>query len=163
MTDVRLLLWTEERLEELRQYWSGGKPASAIALEMGLSRNAVLGKVHRLGLEGRRAGARANAPRLARLRVSKKMSGKPFPRSTKQRTAPVKVQLVEPVPEHAKTIRELTFRDGHPQECRWIVGPTKAEHTVYCGTPTHGQSWCGYHRQRVERQRVDSAYWGAGA
>ena len=46
--------WTEERVALLRQLWGSGKSASEIA-EMigGVSRNAVIGKAHRLGLSGR--------------------------------------------------------------------------------------------------------------
>jgi GcrA cell cycle regulator len=47
--------WTDERVELLRQLWLDGKSASQIsaALGAGLTRNAVIGKVHRLGLAGR--------------------------------------------------------------------------------------------------------------
>ena len=47
--------WTDERVELLRQMWLDGKSASQIsaALGGGLTRNAVIGKVHRLGLAGR--------------------------------------------------------------------------------------------------------------
>src|SRR5580658_6662987 len=47
--------WTDERVELLRQLWLDGKSASQIsaALGQGLTRNAVIGKVHRLGLAGR--------------------------------------------------------------------------------------------------------------
>lgn len=53
MTDATLT-WTEERVERLTQLWQEGRSASHIAAELGgVSRNAVIGKVHRLGLSGR--------------------------------------------------------------------------------------------------------------
>lgn len=53
MTDATLT-WTEERVERLKQLWQEGRSASHIAAELGgVSRNAVIGKVHRLGLSGR--------------------------------------------------------------------------------------------------------------
>ena len=47
--------WTEERVERLSTMWLEGRSASQIAAELGegVSRNAVIGKVHRLGLSGR--------------------------------------------------------------------------------------------------------------
>jgi len=46
--------WTDERVERLKTLWSEGLSASQIAAELGaVTRNAVIGKVHRLGLSGR--------------------------------------------------------------------------------------------------------------
>src|SRR5690348_17780732 len=46
--------WTEERIDRLKKMWSEGSTASQIADELGgVSRNAVIGKAHRLGLEAR--------------------------------------------------------------------------------------------------------------
>src|SRR5215210_5164613 len=46
--------WTEERIERLKKMWSEGATASQIADELGgVSRNAVIGKAHRLGLDAR--------------------------------------------------------------------------------------------------------------
>ncbi|WP_415639385.1 GcrA family cell cycle regulator, partial [Paracoccus nototheniae] len=46
--------WTDERVETLKRMWSEGQSASAIAKELGgVTRNAVIGKVHRLGLSNR--------------------------------------------------------------------------------------------------------------
>ncbi len=51
------MTWTDERVETLRTMWAEGKSASQIAKELGgITRNAVIGKVHRLGLSNR-AGA----------------------------------------------------------------------------------------------------------
>ncbi len=46
--------WTDERVELLKKLWADGLSASQIAAELGgVTRNAVIGKVHRLGLSGR--------------------------------------------------------------------------------------------------------------
>ncbi|HEY9218643.1 MAG TPA: GcrA family cell cycle regulator, partial [Phenylobacterium sp.] len=48
--------WTEERVEILKKLWQDGLSASQIAKQLGgVTRNAVIGKVHRLGLSGRAA------------------------------------------------------------------------------------------------------------
>lgn len=53
MTDNRLLGWTEERIDRLKAFWIRGDSAAIIAGAMHITRNAVLGKVHRLGLSNR--------------------------------------------------------------------------------------------------------------
>jgi GcrA cell cycle regulator len=61
------MAWTEDRVETLKKLWSDGLSASQIAKQLGgVTRNAVIGKVHRLGLSGRAAPsrpARRPAPR----------------------------------------------------------------------------------------------------
>ncbi|MGS4945661.1 GcrA family cell cycle regulator [Meridianimarinicoccus sp. RP-17] len=50
--------WTEDRVETLKKMWADGQSASQIAKELGgVTRNAVIGKVHRLGLSNRTGGA----------------------------------------------------------------------------------------------------------
>lgn len=52
--------WTDERIEQLRKMWEGGMTASQIADELGgVSRNAVIGKAHRLGLQSRPSPVKA--------------------------------------------------------------------------------------------------------
>src|SRR5215468_3309507 len=56
--------WTDERVELLRKLWSDGLSASQIAAELGgITRNAVIGKVHRLGLSGRAKAPSSAVPR----------------------------------------------------------------------------------------------------
>ncbi len=53
--------WTDERIERLTKMWEGGSTASQIAEELGgVSRNAVIGKAHRLGLKARPSPVKAN-------------------------------------------------------------------------------------------------------
>ena len=53
--------WTYERVEKLKQLWEEGLTASRIAAELGeVTRNAVIGKAHRLGLSGRMATKKSN-------------------------------------------------------------------------------------------------------
>src|SRR3982751_520689 len=55
--------WTDERLDTLRKMWEAGQTASQIAEELGgVSRNAVIGKAHRLGLQSRPSPVKPNEP-----------------------------------------------------------------------------------------------------
>ncbi|MFN2306616.1 MAG: GcrA family cell cycle regulator [Paracoccaceae bacterium] len=81
--------WTDERVETLKKMWSEGQSASQIAKELGgVTRNAVIGKVHRLGLSNR-AGNGAGTPPPAQ----------PEP---KEKPAPAAAKKADPKPEPAK-------------------------------------------------------------
>ncbi|WP_040308565.1 GcrA family cell cycle regulator, partial [Asticcacaulis biprosthecium] len=55
--------WTDERVETLKKLWQEGHSASQIAKQLGgVTRNAVIGKVHRLGLSGRAAPSQPTRP-----------------------------------------------------------------------------------------------------
>jgi GcrA cell cycle regulator len=79
--------WTDERIEKLTKMWEGGATASQIADELGgVSRNAVIGKAHRLGLKARPSPVKANDK-----------PEKPAPAARKTKPAPE----VQPAPEPA--------------------------------------------------------------
>jgi len=79
--------WTDERIATLTKMWEGGATASQIADELGgVSRNAVIGKAHRLGLKARPSPVKANEPKPAPSRkeaetrpVAKAPSARPKP------------------------------------------------------------------------------------
>src|SRR3954471_3187154 len=59
--------WTDERIDTLRKMWEAGQTASQIAEELGgVSRNAVIGKAHRLGLQSRPSPVKPNEPDAAK-------------------------------------------------------------------------------------------------
>ncbi len=74
--------WTDERIGTLKKMWEGGSTASQIAEELGgVSRNAVIGKAHRLGLKSRPSPVKANEKKKA----AKKAAAKP---AAPKKTAP---------------------------------------------------------------------------
>jgi GcrA cell cycle regulator len=86
--------WTEERVELLKKMWSEGQSASQIAKELGgVTRNAVIGKVHRLGLSNRTGGA-GSSP--AKAEAKPKAVPKPEPKAAPRQQAAPKA---EPAPE----------------------------------------------------------------
>ncbi len=61
---MTVMSWTDDRVEQLKKLWEAGLSASQIAAELGnITRNAVIGKVHRLGLSGRAKSPSSAAPR----------------------------------------------------------------------------------------------------
>ena len=71
--------WTDERVELLKKMWSDGQSASQIAKELGgVTRNAVIGKVHRLGLSNRNSGASSSKTE-AKAKPAAKAEAKPKP------------------------------------------------------------------------------------
>src|SRR2546428_5073765 len=72
--------WTDERVELLKKLWADGLSASQIAAELGgITRNAVIGKVHRLGLSRRAKSPSSTAPRPRKPRASGQMMRLPRP------------------------------------------------------------------------------------
>lgn len=83
--------WTDERVELLKKLWGEGQSASQIAKELGgVTRNAVIGKVHRLGLSNRAtgAGASSKAEPKAKPAPKPKVEPKPSPKTEAARPVP---------------------------------------------------------------------------
>ena len=71
---MTVLTWSDDRVEQLKKLWEGGLSASQIAAELGnVTRNAVIGKVHRLGLSGRAKSPSSAAPRQRKARPAQQM------------------------------------------------------------------------------------------
>src|ERR1700738_3220090 len=71
---MTVLTWTDDRVEQLKKLWESGVSASQIAAELGnVTRNAVIGKVHRLGLSGRAKSPSSAAPRQRKARPAQHM------------------------------------------------------------------------------------------
>lgn len=99
--------WTDERIERLKELWSKGMTASQIAEELGaVSRNAVIGKAHRLGLQSRPSPVKANDPAPAAAKpkakpapVAEEIQAEPAPAPVPRQAAPQPdVQAAAPAP-----------------------------------------------------------------
>jgi GcrA cell cycle regulator len=87
--------WTDERIERLKDLWTQGMTASQIADELGgVSRNAVIGKAHRLGLQSRPSPVKPNEPEPAPAPKAKEPA--PAPRAAPERAAPAPAPAPEP-------------------------------------------------------------------
>ncbi|GGC27400.1 hypothetical protein GCM10011371_13690 [Novosphingobium marinum] len=97
--------WTDERIEQLKKMWEGGATASQIADELGgVSRNAVIGKAHRLGLKARpspvKAGDKAEKPKSAKKKASP--APKPAAKAEPQKPTPQASPAPSPAPAAAE-------------------------------------------------------------
>lgn len=139
--------WTDERVDILRKLWGDGLSASQIARQIGgVTRNAVIGKVHRLGLAGRAAPSRPqrtvfrtpSAPRPLRPRehVPSRPSGDPKPKAV---TAPA-LRYVDEAPGIA------TAMTLGAHMCKWPIGDPSLDHFTFCGrrSEEHGP-YCHEH------------------
>lgn len=166
------MAWTDERIALLKQYWEEGRSASQIAelLGEGLSRNAVIGKAHRLGLASRpsplktgEAKAEPKAPRPEPKAAAPKPAA---PRPAPAAPAPAPVQAdaparpvpvappvsVDPVPAanrgaapRAKGGR-VTLLDLNDRICKWPIGHPDEPDFHFCGKPVNpGFPYCSEH------------------
>jgi len=94
--------WTDERVETLKRMWAEGQSASQIAKELGgVTRNAVIGKVHRLGLSNRNGGPAPAAAPAAKAEAPKPASetAQAAPEPVPAPPEPATVAEPEPAPE----------------------------------------------------------------
>lgn len=104
--------WTEERIAQLTKMWEGGSTASQIADELGgVSRNAVIGKAHRLGLKSRPSPVKANDK--AKKAPAKKAEKPAAPRKV---AAPVKAKDPAPRVETEVTPVPRAAEDNIPRQ-----------------------------------------------
>jgi GcrA cell cycle regulator len=173
--------WTDEKVERLKQHWTEGKSASQIAslLGQGLTRNAVIGKVHRLGLAGRarspgllsprpRASSpqpvahRAAAPRMASAhRITRG--------ATALAIAPEALANAEPKAFESVVVPmslRVTIIELKEAMCRWPLGDPASSEFRYCGSHAASGPYCPYHgslayqpaqERRRERDRLRRA------
>lgn len=127
--------WTDERVELLKKLWQDGLSASQIAKQLGgVTRNAVIGKVHRLGLSGRATPSKPQrttfkAPRPVRAAVAAPSPPRRIaePVSVSAQTAPTPVRYID---ERPGTATVLTL-GAHM--CKWPIGDPSLDSFTFCG------------------------------
>jgi GcrA cell cycle regulator len=150
--------WNDERVDALKKLWADGLSASQIAGRLGgVTRNAVIGKVHRLGLAGRATTSRMKSPRprLRALAGKRPMRARPLggnPNSPLRSLyladaepyVPPAEELVIPLNER-KYIQTLT-----ESCCRWPIGDPQLPDFHFCGkTKIPGLPYCEVHARRA--------------
>jgi len=109
--------WTMDKIKQLKKLWTKGKSTVEIAKELGISKNSVIGKVHRLELTAR-----------------------PSPIKKKE------VKPVVPKPVKKKAPEKCRLMDLKVNTCRWPVGDPEDEDFHFCGKQTTtGKPYCAEH------------------
>jgi len=153
------LPWTEECLRHLRRRWKQGARAREIGAELGVSANAVIAKIHRLGIArlspyggapGRRQKLqnipRAARPQYARRRAFSLRRARPAPPLLKAKRYLKYARLDEQIPL-AQRRSLLALGDDN---CRWPVGEAGLPSFFFCGAQVlRNKPYCGAHCARA--------------
>jgi GcrA cell cycle regulator len=161
--------WTDERVELLRQLWLDGKSASQISAELGLgiTRNAVIGKVHRLGLSGR---AKSTAPATPRVRqrpastprapMANRPSGGGGHAVRGNTALAFSIDTaIEARPQYHEDVvvpmsLRVTIVELKEAMCRWPLGDPTTPEFRYCGIQSTGAAPYCVHHGRMAYQPV---------
>ncbi|MFA7429502.1 MAG: GcrA family cell cycle regulator [Rhodospirillaceae bacterium] len=117
------MVWTDERIEELKSLWSEGLTTGEIGKRLGVSKNAVVGKAHRLGLKGR-----------------------PSPIKRAATGAPAKPPRAKPAEAKQPPAKIRSVVDLSAHTCRWPIGDPREPGFHFCGAPSApGKPYCAEH------------------
>ena len=130
--------WTPEKVEKLKELWGKGNTASEIAQILGgVTRNAVIGKAHRLNLSGKIQTKKSSTLSASNNDNESKISRKNL------RRGKFKSLIIDKdfEPENPKKLEELGDKN-----CRWPIGHPEEENFYFCGrNPIEGFSYCKLH------------------
>ncbi len=155
------MAWTDDRVEILKKLWTEGLSASQIARQMGeVTRNAVIGKVHRLGLSGRATPARVTTAKV-NTATRNRPNQLPMEASNLSYNADGGLQNIEEPavpesllsPEERASILNLT-----EHTCKWPVGDPGTKNFHFCGARSKPNGpYCKIHAtqayQTMDRRR----------
>jgi GcrA cell cycle regulator len=154
--------WDDERVEKLKRLHAEGLSGAAIAEQLGrVTRNAVIGKIFRLGLSGRAPSTSAAARRRAGVRRAAviRSGAKSLKASTIKRISPGDlVPKITPEEQaaiaasQAADVARVSFAELTDKQCKWPVGEVGAPGFGFCGDErVPGKSYCLAHTCRAYR------------
>jgi GcrA cell cycle regulator len=165
--------WTDERVELLKRLWTEGLSASQIAgrLGYGVTRNAVIGKVHRLNLSGRAPQPRTAVARPRKIREpshpGRSLGIPSMPSSGNNalkpmmRPEPIARQLTIPEPKPLRLVDlpkdgRVTILHLSDKTCKWPIGDPGTEDFCFCGhKPRDSSPYCEYHARMAYQPLQD--------
>jgi len=146
------MAWTSERVKELKKLWRKGLTTVEIGRMIGISKNAVVGKAHRLGLESRPSPIkREEAPLTKKVSASagkkKKGSASAGSKDDSDRCDFGECQEVKEAPLSKEfAAKGVKLVDLKPDSCRWPLGDPKDPNFCFCGkTVAPGKVYCEEH------------------
>jgi GcrA cell cycle regulator len=151
------MAWTEDRIAVLKAGWESGMTASQIAEKLGegVTRNAVIGKAHRLGLESRPSPVKGGDDAAAVAPVAKVAAPAAAPPPAKG-AVPAPAEAAAPAPVVAKPVAKpvrrtgkaakVTLLDLNERICKWPIGHPGEPDFHFCGKPVQtGFPYCSEH------------------
>ena len=131
--------WTPERESKLRALWKEGHTASQIAALLGeTTRNAVIGKAHRLNLEARTVSKKSSTATKAKLGCNIKIKQEKLSRKARFKSLLLDKNFE---PENPKKLTELT-----DNTCKWPIGHPYEKNFYFCGRkPLEKFYYCKLH------------------
>jgi GcrA cell cycle regulator len=138
--------WTDERVELLKKLWQDGLSASQIAKQLGgVTRNAVIGKVHRLGLSGRAAPSKPARTVFKAPRPARPVAAPSAPRRIAEPTAlspqPSPIRYLDETPGMATVLTLAAHM------CKWPIGDPSLETFTFCGRRSGEGPYCHEHSE----------------
>jgi GcrA cell cycle regulator len=176
--------WTDEVIERLRAFWAEGLSTAEIGRRMGVSKNAVVGKAHRLGLTARPSPIKRSpggeAPRRTSIRRSVGPTLPPFSEPAEPEPAalplvsmpmpvPLRVAIIPPAPVapppvHAPSLRSVGRSSGGGRviPCCWPIGEPGTRSFRFCDSASAaGKPYCAEHAAlayvKIRDRREDAA------
>jgi len=157
--------WTQERVELLRKLWLEGLSAAQVAAELGsgVTRNAVIGKIHRLGLAERgkpSSAPRPRAPKASRAGAETCARGPVVMGNVALAAVPRAVAVPAPLPEEEVVIQistRVTLMELRESMCRWPIGDPAAPEFRFCGahSPIGEGPYCRHHAGVAYQPHID--------
>jgi GcrA cell cycle regulator len=155
--------WNEDAIARLRALWAEGHSTAEIGRRMGVSKNAVVGKAHRLNLPARPSPIRREAGAAPRPVSPRRLVGPTLPPLPvdAQELPPAPVRVPEPAPVRAAVLRPVAAPRSRSISCCWPIGEPGTKSFRFCDADaTQGKPYCGEHAQLAYvkvRDRRDEA------
>gem|GEM_PF-183203 len=136
------MAWNEETIARLRALWAEGLSVAEIGRRMAISKNAVVGKAHRLNLPPRPSPIKRGGQAKPKVPKRIKKGEQTLPQ------LPAAAIVAPPTPVHTATpeASQTVFRTLRPQACCWPIGDSRSKSFRYCDAEaTPGKPYCGEH------------------